>query len=203
MVDKVFFILKPLKPKFLAAHGYALITVRRGGFQDIKGNSPEGLVISFEIFKDIGIKLKDIDFIRDATHNVYKIGAIVSTWEDYVTIECGLDDHKLIPYQINLDHNQKAQFVRELIKLSLKAPASEFYNTVKNSCVTKQLTALNSVLPKKKQISPNIFKTKILNVNAFVPKFIVNTYVRKGVLSLCKTKITKNNYFGSVNSLLK
>lgn len=203
LVDKVYFILKRFKPKFLAGHGYALITFKKNGFLGQSGFNPEGLVISFEIFKKEGIKLKDLDFVRDATHKVYEIAPIVATWEDYVASECDLAKNKLSAYELNFNQRQKVQFVHEILNLSLSRPEVEYYHTLKNSCVTKQLGAINSVLPKKKKISPKILNTKILNVNAFIPTFIPKAYVRKGVMTLLKTKITPENYFAPLKSLLK
>ena len=203
LVDQIFFVLKPFKPKFIAGHGYALITFKDGGFHDNKGFKPEGLVISYEIFKKFGVALKDLDFVHDATHNAYNIAPILATWEDFAAVDCDLAKDKLILYKLLFSQPQKVQFVKNILDASLNHNKNEFYHTLKNSCVTKQLSFINSVLPKKKQISPRILGGKLLNLNGFLPRRIPATYVRKGVMKKIKTRITEKNYFVPLEKLTK
>lgn len=202
LVDQMFFLVKPFRPKIVAGHGYVVMLFRQGGFVDAHGNEPEGLVISYEIFKKPGMKVKDIDFVYKATHDYYEVAPVLATWEDYIMADCELGGHEILPFRIHLTQAQMQQFARTmLLAAANNAPGQEFYHTLRNSCVTKQVHGLNAVLPPEKQINITLGQTKILNVNGFVPKRIAKTFVKHGVMTGCEPSITRKNFFVPLRKL--
>lgn len=203
MVDQVYYMIKPFFPKIIAGHGYTLITFKPGGFVGPDNSRPEGLAVSYEIFKEQGQRLKDIDFVHKGTHDFYGIGAVLATWENYAAVDCDLNGHELTPYRINFSAEQKSQFLTLLLEDALKDRSKEFYHTIRNSCVTNQVRVINEVIPESKRIKTNIGSSKILNPAGFVPRKIAKTYAKIGIMTEMKPVINNKNYFAPVKQLLK
>ncbi|MBU1107471.1 MAG: DUF4105 domain-containing protein [Candidatus Riflebacteria bacterium] len=203
MVDQVYYVVKPFFPKIIAGHGYTLMTFKAGGFVGPDNSHPEGLAISYEIFKDQGMTLKDIDFVRKGTHDFYGIGAVMAIWEDYVAVDCELNNRELTVYRINFSPEQKSLFAKLIIEDALKDRRKEFYHTIRNSCVTNQVRVINEVIPEADRIKTNIGHSKILNPAGFVPRKIAQNYAKKGIMTKMSPVITNKNYFGSIKQLLK
>ncbi|MBF0410741.1 MAG: DUF4105 domain-containing protein [Candidatus Riflebacteria bacterium] len=203
LVEKIYFMVKPFTPKIIAGHGYSVMLFKSGGIKGSEGSTPEGIVVSYEIFKQPGMKIKDIDFVYKATHDYYEVAPIVATWEDYVMADCGLGKHELLPYEITFTREQMIKFAESMLRAAASWQAhKEFYHTLKNSCVTKQVQGINSVIPDNQQIDPTLGQTKILNANGFVPKLIAKTFEKKGIMSKCEPSITSKNFFIPLRKLL-
>lgn len=203
MVEEIYYVIKPFFPKILAGHGYCLITFKPGGLIGADNSHPEGIAISYEIFKEQGLKLADIDFVKKGTSNFYRIGAVITTWEDYVSVDCDLNGHELTVYRINFSEEQKAHFLSLILEDALKDRSNDFYHTTRNSCVTNQVRVINAVLPESLRISTNIGNSKILNPSGFIPRKIAQTYAKRGIMTKMEPNLNAKNYFIPVKQLFK
>ncbi|MBF0410179.1 MAG: DUF4105 domain-containing protein [Candidatus Riflebacteria bacterium] len=198
-IEEVYFLKKLFPPKFIAAHCYIAVTFRKGGFIGTDGFEPEALVISIEALRKPG---EPFDFLK-GTRNHFGIIHVLSSWEDYITFECGVDKKIINPYKFKIGNNQKKVLAERIILDALKDRSTEYYHLFTNSCIYPHCLKINSVLPSQQQIPLKFFFGKIVNPKPSLPVQAIDAYVKKGVLEPAISEINENNFFVQLRKFFK
>lgn len=199
MINEIYYIVKPFFPKLLAGHGYMVYTFKPGGFVTCQNETAEGLVISYELFKEPGMALEDIDFVRKGRRDYYPVGSVISSWLPYAMVDCVINDKELIVYKLTLSDEQKRHFLDLSIREAVKDRSQEYYHTLKNSCVTFHVSVLNQLLPENRRIRQ--YRGKVLNPAGFVPRLIGRAFGRRGLMKRMRSRLDRENFFVPLNYL--
>jgi len=191
LVKEVYFIKKPFAPEWIAAHSLLAFTFEKGGLTDAKGNESAALALSIEAFLREG---QTYD-LKEGLRNKFGIVWMLTTWEDYAARTALVDKARLIPYPVtNLSHRQKADLVRESVKLAGVNREGEYYHTITNNCTNNLLIAINRVLPENRRIHMWTIPYLAYNVRATMPVMVPKYLQGKGLLGPELGVINETNY---------
>jgi len=178
LIKNVYFVKKPFAPEVVAAHSFFLFTFERGGLKDAAGNEPAGLTLSIEGRTRVGQNFSPVSGLMN------KFGIIwhLATWEDYAGRTVLLEKGHLVPYPVQLSHEQKILLLRESMALAAVDREGEFYNTITNNCTNNMLIILNRVLPESRRIKMWTIPYMVYNVRATLPLSVVKNLQKQGLL---------------------
>jgi len=191
LVKEVYFVKKPFAPEWIAAHSLLAFTFEKGGLTDANGNESQALVLTIEAFLREG---QTYD-LKEGLKNKFGIVWLLTTWEDYVTRTALVDQARLIPYAVkNLSHAQKADMVREGVRLAGIDREGEYYHTITNNCTNNLLIVMNRVLPENRRIRMWTIPYLAYNVRATMPVMVPKYLQGKGLLGPELGVINDTNY---------
>lgn len=191
LVKEVYFVKKPFAPEWIAAHSLLAFTFEKGGLVDAKGNESQALVLTIEAFLREG---QTYD-LKEGLKNKFGIVWLLTTWEDYVTRTALIDQARLIPYPLkNFSHQQKADMVRESVRLAGVNREGEYYHTITNNCTNNLLIVMNRVLPENRRIHMWTIPYLAYNVRATMPVMVPGYLQHKGMLGPELGTINDTNY---------
>ena len=130
-------------------HLFSLFEFEEGAIHLPGTEKLDHLVISFEACRKKGEKYSMWDGAWSKYKACFVIGSLADVLQKSIIFYKSMEIYKL-----DLDFSQVRDFLRVSLedstnKLGLK---SEYYNTIKNSCVTRQFDLLNTVLPKGEKL---------------------------------------------------
>lgn len=193
LVKNVYFVKKPFAPEWIAAHSLLAFTFEAGGLTDANGNEASALALTIEAFLRDG----QVYDLKAGLGKNFGIVWMLTTWEDYAarTALHGADDNRLIPYEVlKLDRAQKAQLVRESVRLADINREGEYYHTITNNCTNNLLIAINRVLPENKRVRMWTIPYLAYNVRATMPVMVPGYLQGKGLLGPELGVIDRSNY---------
>ncbi|MDD2806463.1 MAG: DUF4105 domain-containing protein [Elusimicrobiales bacterium] len=191
LVKEVYFVKKPFAPEWIAAHSLLAFTFEKGGLTDANGNESQALVLTIEAFLREG----QVYDLKEGLKNKFGIVWLLTTWEDYVTRTALVDQARLIPYAVkNLSRAQKADMVREGVRLAGVNREGEYYHTITNNCTNNLLIVMNRVLPENRRIRMWTIPYLAYNVRATMPVMVPGYLQGKGLLGPELGVINDTNY---------
>jgi hypothetical protein len=191
LVKEVYFVKKPFAPEWIAAHSLLAFTFEKGGLTDANGNESQALVLTIEAFLREG----QVYDLKQGLKKQFGIVWLLTTWEDYVTRTALVDKARLVPYEvINLSHTQKADMVRESVRLAGINREGEYYHTITNNCTNNLLIVMNRVLPENRRIHMWTIPYLAYNVRATMPVMVPKYLQGKKLLGPEMTTINETNY---------
>lgn len=191
LVKEVYFVKKPFAPEWIAAHSLLAFTFEKGGLTDAAGRESGALVLTIEAFLREG---QTYD-LKEGFKDKFGIVWLLATWEDYVTRTALVDKARLIPYPVtDLSRAQKADMVREAVRLAAVNREGEYYHTVTNNCTNNLLIVMNRVLPEKRRIHMWTIPYLVYNVRATMPVMVPSYLQGKGLLGRELGTIDGTNY---------
>ncbi|OGR75945.1 MAG: hypothetical protein A2X32_10125 [Elusimicrobia bacterium GWC2_64_44] len=191
LIKEVYFVKKPFAPEWIAAHSLLAFTFEKGGLTDANGNESQALVLTIEAFLREGQAYD----LKEGLKDKFGIVWLLTTWEDYVTRTALVDQARLIPYAVkNLSHAQKADMVREAVRLAGVNREGEYYHTITNNCTNNLLIVINRVLPENRRIRMWTIPYLAYNVRATMPVMVPKYLQGKGLLGPELGVINDTNY---------
>lgn len=191
LVKEVYFVKKPFAPEWIAAHSLLAFTFEKGGLTDAAGNESTALVLTIEAFLREG----QVYDLKAGLKKNFGIVWLLTSWEDYVTRTALIDNARLIPYAVkNLSHAQKADMVREGVRLAGVNREGEYYHTITNNCTNNLLVVMNRVLPENRRIRMWTIPYLAYNVRATMPVMVPGYLQGKGLLGPELGVINDSNY---------
>lgn len=191
LVKEVYFVKKPFAPEWIAAHSLLAFTFEKGGLTDAAGNESQALVLTIEAFLREG---QTYD-LKEGLKNKFGIVWLLTTWEDYVARTALVDKARLIPYAVtNLTRAQKADMVRESVRLAGVNREGEYYHTITNNCTNNLLIVMNRVLPENRRIRMWTIPYLAYNVRATMPVMVPGYLQGKKLLGPELGVINDTNY---------
>lgn len=178
LVKNVYFVKKPFAPEFLAAHSFFLFTFEKGGLRDGSGREIAGLTLSIESRTRVGQTFSPLTGIRNAFGIIWHL----ATWEDYSARTIHLEKGHLVPYPMQLSHEQKVSLLRESMTLAAVDRDGEFYHTITNNCTNNLLIIMNRVLPENRRIKMWTIPYMVYNAKATMPLFVITSLQKRGLL---------------------
>lgn len=163
-ISDVLFIVKPFEPEWLAAHCLFIFKFSEP-FTSDQNEKADGLVLSIEARLLKGQKYSLLKGNFGKFFIVYQLG----TEADYLQY-CAIEKKRMIPYKLNLTHEQKVELLKNTIEESIKNRDNEKYNTINNSCTNNLFLLLNTVLPKEQKFKEWILKKVIYNMGISFPR---------------------------------
>ncbi len=191
LVKEVYFVKKPFAPEWIAAHSLLAFTFEKGGLTDAAGNESQALVLTIEAFLREG----QVYDLKAGLKKNFGIVWLLTTWEDYVARTALIDKARLIPYAVkNLSHAQKADMVREGVRLAGVSREGEYYHTITNNCTNNLLIVMNRVLPENRRIRMWTIPYLAYNVRATMPVMVPGYLQGKKLLGPELPPINETNY---------
>ena len=191
LVKEVYFVKKPFAPEWIAAHSLLAFTFEKGGLVDANGNESTALVLTIEAFLREG----QVYDLKAGLKDNFGIVWLLTSWEDYVTRTALVDKARLIPYAVkNLTHQQKADMIRESVRLAAVNREGEYYHTITNNCTNNLLIVINRVLPENRRIRMWTIPYLAYNVRATMPVMVPKYLQGKGLLGPELGVINDTNY---------
>ncbi|HBA60175.1 MAG TPA: hypothetical protein DCZ92_05055 [Elusimicrobia bacterium] len=192
LVKNVYFVKKPFAPEWIAAHSLLTFTFEKGGLTDANGNEASGLSLTIEAFLREGQSYGLVSGMKKKFGIVW----MLTTWEDYAarTALYDTDSPRLIPYAVNFTHEQKAQMVREAVKLAAVNRDGEFYDTITNNCTNNLVLIMNHVLPENRRMKMWTIPYLVFNLRATMPVWVPAYLQKKGLLGEEMAPVTAANY---------
>ncbi|NLI79455.1 MAG: DUF4105 domain-containing protein [Candidatus Riflebacteria bacterium] len=199
-VDQVYFVKKPFKPEWLAAHACMLFTFKPGGFVNAAGQESRGLLLSIEAHLTTDQKYDLFAGLKATFGSIWLLVA----WEDYAAEACdpvtrGLG--KMFLYPFTLSAAQKQELLRVAVRQAVIVRRGEFYHTTRNNCTNNLLVLVNHVIPKK--IKLWTIPSLIYNVRATMPRLVPSYLQKKGLLGKELPEINETNYFVDIDQLAR
>lgn len=191
LVKEVYFVKKPFAPEWIAAHSLLAFTFEKGGLTDANGNESTALVLTIEAFLREG----QIYDLKAGLKDNFGIVWLLTSWEDYAARTALVDKARLIPYAVkNLTHQQKADMIRESVRLAAVNREGEYYHTITNNCTNNLLIVINRVLPENRRIRMWTIPYLAYNVRATMPVMVPKYLQGKGLLGPELGVINDTNY---------
>lgn len=191
LVKDIYFVKKPFAPEWIAAHSLLAFTFEKGGLVDANGNESQALVLTIEAFLREG----QVYDLKAGLKKNFGIVWLLTTWEDYATRTALIDQARLIPYPLkNFTHAQKADMVRESVRLAGVNREGEYYHTITNNCTNNLLIVMNRVLPEGRRIHMWAIPYLAYNVRATMPVMVPKYLQGKGLLGTELGTIDDTNY---------
>ena len=191
LVKEVYFVKKPFAPEWIAAHSLLAFTFEKGGLTDANGNESTALVLTIEAFLREG----QIYDLKAGLKKNFGIVWLLTSWEDYVTRTVQTDKARLIPYKVEqLSQAQKADMVRQAVRLADVNREGEYYHTITNNCTNNLLIVINRVLPENRRIRMWTIPYLAYNVRATMPVMVPGYLQGKGLLGPELGVINETNY---------
>lgn len=167
---------------YKAGHAFLIFQFEDGGVLTPRGQV-EGIVSSYEAYRENGVKYSFLKGLRDAYENVVVVGSN----EDVFT-KSATTYSRLFLYPLDLSQSElKAVLEKSLDDATNREFLnSEKYHTTRNSCITNQVRILNHVLPDERDIPEwnTLFGIKIMrSLASIVPRRIGKTLIRLGIAS--------------------
>ncbi len=178
LVRSVYFVKKPFAPEFVAAHSFFLFTFEKGGLRDGAGRELAGLTLSIEGRTRVGQNFSPLTGLGKAFGIIWHL----ATWEDYAARTVHLEKGRLVPYPMQLSHEQKINLLRESMTLAAVDRDGEFYHTITNNCTNNMLLLLNRVLPENRRIKMWTIPYMVYNAKATMPLFVIKNLQKQGLL---------------------
>lgn len=167
---------------YKAGHAFMIFQFEEGGVLTPQGEV-EGMVSSYEAYREKGVNYSFLKGLKDAYENVVVLGSN----EDVFTKSASTYSRVfLYPMDLSKEETQAI-----LVKSLQDATNREFlnsekYHTTRNSCITNQVRIINHVLPDDRDIPEwnTLFGIKIMrSLASIVPRRIGKTLVRLGIAS--------------------
>ena len=178
LVKNVYFVKKPFKPEWIAAHSFFVFTFEDGGIVDSAGRKTDALVLTIEAYLKEGQEYS----LTDGLKNKFSIVWLLATWEDYSARTANLEGQRLIPYPVQMAHAEKAALVRESLRQAAVNREGEYYNTITNNCTNNLVILMNRVLPEQKRVHLWSIPSLIYNFHATMPVWVPPYLQKKGLL---------------------
>lgn len=178
LIKNVYFVKKPFAPEFLAAHSFFLFTFEKGGLRDGAGREIAGLTLSIESRTRVGQTFSPLTGLKNAFGIIWHL----ATWEDYSARTIHLEKGHLVPYPMQLSHEQKVSLLRESMTLAAVDRDGEFYHTITNNCTNNLLIIMNRVLPEDRRIKLWTIPYMVYNAKATMPLFVISNLQKQGLL---------------------
>jgi hypothetical protein len=192
LVENVYFVKKPFPPEWLAAHSLLAYTFKPGGMVNSKGQSARGLVLTIEAYQR-----KDQKYdLKAGLKKTFGAVWILTTWEDYSSYACDLENKRMIAYPVRFTHEQKVNLVKETLAQSSVNRQGEFYHTITNNCTNNLIVLFNRVMAKK--IKMWWLPSMVYNIRATMPTMVPAYLIKKGIIGKALPEINKSNYFGDL-----
>ncbi len=189
LVENVYIIQKPFPPEIIASHAVMLFTFKAGGVTDSNGNTSRGLLLSVEAMLRSDKPVDLISSLKKEFHILW----LLTTEEDYINFTCGVEDKKLLPYELLLSPGQKRAMLEDSITQAVVNRRGEYYHTITNNCIITQIQLLNKVLPEASRI-PLFYNPALYNPQAAMPNTAFSGLVKKGLAAPHIPEITPANY---------
>lgn len=163
-------------------HLFSLFQFEKAAIHLPNGQKLDHLVISFEACRQKGEKYSMWDGAWSEYGACYVIGSFADVLQKSIIFYKGMDI-----YNLNLESTALKKFLRVSLEDSTNVPRlkNEFYNTIKNSCVTRQYDLLNMVLPEGRRINTwwTLFHKPIIRTwQSFWPGHTRQTLQNQGLL---------------------
>ena len=163
-------------------HLFSLFEFEKGAIHLPNGQKLDHLVISFEACRQKGEKYSMWDGAWSKYGACYVLGSFNDVLQKSIIFYKGMDI-----YNLDLTPTALKEFLRVSLEDStnLAGLKNEYYNTVKNSCVTRQYDLLNMVLPEGREIKTwwRLFNKPIMRTwQSFWPGHTRQTLQNRGLL---------------------
>ena len=163
-------------------HLFSLFEFESGSIYLPGGKKLDHLVISFEACRRKGEKYSMWDGAWSKYGACYVIGSFNDVLQKSIIFYKGMDR-----YNLDLNPAELKAFLRVSLEDSTGSAdlKREYYNTVKNSCVTRQFDLLNMILPQDKRIKTwwNLFDKPVMRTwQSFWPGHTRQTLTNSGLL---------------------
>jgi len=189
LVENVYIIQKPFPPEIIASHAVMLFTFKAGGVTDSSGNSSRGLLLSVEAMLRSDKPVDLISSLKKEFHILW----LLTTEEDYINFTCGVENKKLLPYELLLSPGQKRALLEDAITQAVINRRGEYYHTITNNCIITLIQLLNKVLPEASRI-PLFYNPALYNPQAAMPNTAFSGLVKKGLAAPHIPELTPANY---------
>lgn len=177
LVDKVYFVLKPFAPEWIAAHSLFLFTLKDGALTTTKNETSNGLFLSIEAWQRTDQSYSLTKGLKD----VFGVSWILTSFENYMG-EISNRNERLVLYPVNLTHEQKKKLLEETITWSCVNRQGEFYHTITNNCTNNLVVLLNRVLEPQHRIDMWWVPTMAYNLRATLPVAVPKYLIKKKIL---------------------
>ncbi len=163
-------------------HLFSLFEFEKGAVNLPNGEKLDHLVISFEACRKKGEKYSMWDGAWSKYRACYVMGSFKDVLQKSIIFYTGMEK-----YELDLNTNELKTFLRVSLEDGTNSSSlkSEYYNTIKNSCVTRQFDLLNKVLPKGKGIKTwwTLFEKPVMRSwRSFWPGHTRQTLQERGLL---------------------
>jgi hypothetical protein len=192
-VLKVFYVVKPFAPKFIAAHTLLAFTFASGGIVSDSGAESSTLVLSIEAYKKLGQTYGLMKTLKKE----YDIVWILTTLRNYAELNINFNqssDSELVVYPVLFDPQQTRSLLEETVRQACVNRQGEYYNTIRNNCTNNLVILLNRVLPEKRQIRLWAVPGMIYNPKATMPLSVVKKLQKKQIIGEPFITISRGNF---------
>jgi len=189
-VDRVYFVLKPFPPEWIAAHSLLYFSLRPGGMVNEKGEESAGVFLSIEAYQ----RTNQSYSLKDGLKNTFGVSWILAGWEDYTTQSCDVQKEKLYLYPLKLTQSQMNSLLAETILQATVNRSGEYYHTVTNNCTNNLIVLINRVLPQNQRINLWWIPSMVYNMRATTPVVVAKMLTKKGLLGQPLPEVNASNF---------
>lgn len=177
-IENIYLTSEPLPPGGAISHAEAVLEFKKPVCSS-DGHRDRRMVVSLEAWKRPGETYNLVKGMKKTYGTVITVGS----FGDRVQSTCRRMGRKMILYKLNLNDEQKQEFVRNSLVDATSDRSGDWYNTLTNSCYTFQVEELNKVLEKDRQIPQNLPGTNIPRFFSAFPSPAAFHLDRRGLIS--------------------